>query len=86
MRRVPMRRMLLGLASVAALTAGTAAAQAQWGYDGPNGPYAPTPYGYYGSDNGTYFNNAPAPRGGTYKSRAFRSQELLPQSPPSGGY
>jgi hypothetical protein len=46
-----------------------------FGYSSPDWNYqSPTPY------------NSAAPRGGTYKSRAFKSQERLPQSPPEGGY
>jgi hypothetical protein len=55
---------------------------------GPGYGYGAT-YGY-GSPDWNYSNatrwNSSAPRGGTYKMRAFKSQELLPQSPPEGGY
>lgn len=51
-------------------------------------------YGYgaaydYGRGSGSHFVtpwNSSAPRGGTYKMEAFKQQELMPQSPPGGGY
>ena len=55
---------------------------------GPGYGYGTT-YGYsspeWNYNAATPWNSA-APRGGTYKMRAFKSQELLPQSPPEGGY
>ena len=40
-------------------------------------------YGTYGYNDGY---RPGAPRAGTEESRVFHSQEILPQSPPSGGY
>ena len=54
---------------------------------GPAYGYGAT-YGYArgaGSHYVTPWNSA-APRGGAYKMEAFKQQEMLPQSPPAGGY
>jgi len=74
-----MTRLMLATVAGAALLAGASAASAQT-LVGPR-------YGYdtYGHSAATPWNSS-APRGGTYKMRTFKSQELLPQSPPEGGY
>src|SRR5262249_24853152 len=74
-----MTRHMLATVAGAALLAGASAASAQTGV-GPR--YGHNAYGY---TSATPWNSS-APRGGTYKMRAFKSQELLPQSPPEGGY
>jgi hypothetical protein len=51
---------------------------------GPVGIYAGAP-GYYGDEYYAY-GRPRAHDNSTYNSRAFRSQEVLPQSPPGGGY
>ena len=55
---------------------------------GPSYGYGAT-YGY-NSPEWSYSHSTPwnsvAPRGGTYKMNAFKSQEVMPQSPPGGGY
>jgi hypothetical protein len=67
-----------------------------WSEPGWNGGFVTAPvagvgpgYGYSTGDwnytRPTPYNSS-APRGGTYKMNAFKSQELLPQSPPEGGY
>lgn len=47
-----------------------------YGYTAPHEVYS----------RATPWNSSTPTRGGTYKMRAFKSQELLPQSPPEGGY
>ncbi len=87
-----MRRLMLATFAGAALLAGAGAASAQTFYDDgyPNGYGTPgygAPYGY-STGSGSYYAtpwNSRAPRGGAYKSEAFKSQEVMPQSPPGGG-
>jgi hypothetical protein len=84
-----MTRLMLATVAGAALLAGVGAASAQtyrggYAYERGVGPS----YGY-GTGDWNYSHptpyNSSAPRGGTYKMNAFKSQELLPQSPPAGG-
>lgn len=70
-----------------------------YGYHGYPGPYAERsvglqvgPVGIYAQQPAYDYGYTYSPRwrgdarGSTYQSRAFRSQEWLPQSPPGGGY
>jgi hypothetical protein len=79
-----MTRLMLATLAGAAVVASAGVASAQT--YGPSYRYG-APYAYDSPDYSysTPWNSA-APRGGTYKMRAFKSQEVWPQSPPSGGY
>ena len=90
-----MRRFILATAAGAALLAGAGAASAQnFQGDGPDyyayrgAPAAPT---WNNSDVGlstgqTYWQQDQARTGSPANTEAFHAQELMPQSPPGGGY
>ena len=90
-----MRKLMIATAAATALLAGAGVASAQTYYDGGSyysrpgvgvqigpfgaGIYAQPDYGY-----ARPYHHYQRPDGTTENSRAFQSQELWPQSPPTG--